>query len=319
MHTYLIVSSRCYSNLDMKSLFFYLRNKIKDPFHKIVIHYIRYKMRSMRKNGIQAYTYQDSDFKIHYHKGGKGPVLLFIHGFALDAMMNWVDQMILFSNHYTVIAPDLLWFGQSRSSKNPDLSSQTEAIERLLKDLNIDKVHVIGQSYGGFVAIDLALKNPGLVDKLCIANSPGTTFDERSLEPLLQELQIDKISDLFVMKSPLDIRRLLHVASHKKPYFPEFILKQLYDLFFSRHHTEWANLLDTLPAEKNRIESLEPLKNCQIMMLWGEEDKLFIKLEAEKFARLISCKLVSIPKAGHAAQLDDPSSFNREMKNFFLN
>jgi pimeloyl-ACP methyl ester carboxylesterase len=135
----------------------------------------------MRKNGINAYTYQDADFKIHYHKGGNGPVLLFIHGFALDAMMNWVDQMILFSNQYTVIAPDLLWFGQSNSSKHPDLSSQREAIERLLKDLNIEKVHVIGQSYGGFIAIDLAIKNPGLVDKLCIANSAVTTFDDCSL------------------------------------------------------------------------------------------------------------------------------------------
>jgi pimeloyl-ACP methyl ester carboxylesterase len=121
------------------------------------------------------------------------------------------------------------------------------------------------------------------------------------------------------MKSPLDIRRLLHVASYKKPYFPEFILKQLYDQFFSKHHTEWANLLDTLPEEKNRIESLDPLKHCQIMMLWGEEDKLFIKPEAEKFARLISCPLVSIPKAGHAAQLDEPSAFNKVLKDFFVN
>jgi pimeloyl-ACP methyl ester carboxylesterase len=272
----------------------------------------------MNKHGIKAYTYQDSDFKVHYHKGGKGPVLLFIHGFALDAMMNWVDQMILFSNHYTVIAPDLLWFGQSSSSKNPDLSSQREAIERLLKDLNIDKVHVIGQSYGGFVAIDLALKNPGLVDKLCIANSPGTTFDEKSLEPLLRDLQIDKISELFVMKSPLDIRRLLHVASYKKPYFPEFILQQLHQQFFTKHHAKWANLLDTLPDEKNRIESLDELKHCQVMMLWGDEDRLFVKSEGEKFARLISCKFVSIPKAGHASQLDEPSAFNKAMKEFFL-
>ena len=272
----------------------------------------------MRKNGIHPYTYKDDDYTIHYHKGGKGPVLLFIHGFALDAMMNWVDQMILFSPHYTVIAPDLLWFGKSHSHKTPELKSQREAIERLLISLNIDKIHVIGQSYGGFVAVDLALKNPGLIDKLCIANSPGTTFDEKTFNPILQQLQINTISDLFVMKSPLDIRRLLHITSFKKPYFPEFILKQLHELFFSKHHAEWANMLDTMPGEKNKIESLAPLKTCRIMVLWGEEDILFVKSEGEKFARLISCPFVSLPKAGHASQLDEPTAFNKAMKGFFL-
>ena len=283
--------------------------------------YIRYKMRYLRKNDILPYTYMDEEFTIHYHYGGQGPVLLFIHGFALDGMMNWVDIMVPFSRHFTVIAPDLLWFGKSESSLPPSLESQRKAIETLLKDLGVSKVNVVGQSYGGFVAVDLALKNPGLIDKLIVANSPGTTFDETTLEPLLQKNSLAKISDLFVMRDGLDIKRLLHVASYKKPYFPEFLLNQLYKLYFSKHHEEWRILLDSLPEEKRRVEkdSIEPLRNCNVLVLWGEHDELFVMPEGEKFARIIRANFAIVPGAGHAPQLDNMTEFIRFMRQFLLN
>ncbi len=318
IHIYLYLHAR---SLNMKHVSYFLRYRVKNPFRRILSHYVRYKLRSLRKNDILPYTYMDEEFTIHYHHGGQGPVLLFIHGFALDAMMNWVDVMLPFSKHFTVIAPDLLWFGKSSSALPPSLDTQRRAIEKLLKDLGVSKVNVVGQSYGGFVAVDLALKNPGLIDKLIVANSPGTTFDENTLEPLLKKQQLDKISDLFVMKDGLDIKRLVHVASYKKPYFPEFILNQLYKTYFSKHHEEWRILLDSLPEEKERIqtESIEPLQNCNVLVLWGEMDELFIMPEGEKFARLIRAKFAVVPGAGHAPQLDNMTEFIRFMRQFLLN
>ena len=319
MHTYLYYLHA--RSLNMKYVSYFLRYRVKNPFRRILSHYVRYKLRALRKNDILPYTYMDEEFTIHYHQGGQGPLLLFIHGFALDAMMNWGDVMLPFSKHFTVIAPDLLWFGKSSSTLPPSLDTQRRAIEKLLNDLDVSKVNVVGQSYGGFVAVDLALKNPGLIDKLIVANSPGTTFDENTLEPLLQKQQLSKISDLFVMKDGLDIKRLVHVASYKKPYFPEFILNQLYKAFFSKHHEEWRNLLDSLPKEKQRIqtESVEPLQHCNVLILWGEHDDLFIRSEGEKFARIIRAKFAVIPGAGHAPQLDNMTEFIRHMRQFLLN
>ena len=184
----------------MNNVSFFLRYRVKNPFRRITSQYIRYKLRYLRKNNILPYTYMDEEFTIHYHYGGQGPALLFIHGFALDGMMNWVDVVVPFSQHYTVIVPDLLWFGKSSSTRTPSLESQRKAMETLLRDLNITQVNVVGQSYGGFVAVDLAMKNPGLIDKLVVANSPGTSFDENTLEPLLKKNSLSTISDLFVMK-----------------------------------------------------------------------------------------------------------------------
>lgn len=305
----------------MKNVSFFLRYRIKNPFRRIMSQYIRYKLRYLRKNDILPYTYMDEEFTIHYHHGGQGPVLLFIHGFALDGLMNWADVIVPFSRHFTVIVPDLLWFGKSKSSLPPSLDTQRKAIETLLKDLGVTKLNVVGQSYGGFVAVDLALKNPGLIDKLIVANSPGTTFDVSTLEPILQKNHLNKISDLFVMSDGLDIKRLVHVSSYKKPYFPEFLLKQLYKLYFSKHHEEWRILLDSLPEEQKRVESesIEPLRQCNILVLWGEFDELFVMSEGEKFARIIRAKFAVVPGAGHAPQLDNMTEFIRVMRQFLMN
>lgn len=305
----------------MNNVSFFLRYRVKNPFRRITSQYIRFKLRYLRKNNILPYTYMDEEFTIHYHFGGQGPALLFIHGFALDGMMNWADVVVPFSKHYTVIVPDLLWFGKSSSTRTPSLESQRKALETLLRDLNITQVNVVGQSYGGFVAVDLAMKNAGLIDKLVVANSPGTTFDENTLKPLLEKNSVNTISDLFVMKDGLDIKRLIHVTSHKKPYFPEFLLKQLYKHFFSQHHEEWRILLDSLPEEKKRLEndSLEPLKKCNVLVLWGEHDELFLMSEGEKFARLIRAHFAVIPGAGHAPQLDNMTEFIRVIRQFLLN
>jgi pimeloyl-ACP methyl ester carboxylesterase len=306
----------------MNNVSFFLRYRVKNPFRRILSQYIRYKMRYLRKNDILPYTYMDDEFTIHYHYGGKGPVLLFIHGFALDGMMNWVDVVVPFSRHFTIIVPDLLWFGKSSSTQAPSLTSQRKAMETLLRDLGVEKekVNVIGQSYGGFVAVDLAMKNPGLIDKLIVANSPGTTFDESTLEPLLKKNSVNTISDLFVMKDGLDIKRLIHITSYKKPYFPEFLLKQLYKHFFSNHHEKWRILLDSLPEEKKQVENdpVDPLHNCNVLVLWGEHDELFIRSEGEKFARLIRANFAVIPGAGHAPQLDNMTEFIRVIRQFLI-
>lgn len=301
----------------MKRISFFIKNRFKNPFRSALKQYVRLKKKYLQLNKIELFNYLDDDFNIAYYKGGKGPALLFIHGFALDALMNWSDQLVPFSKNFTVIAPDLVWFGKSESKLQPELQTQRIAIERLLRHLNLTEINVVGQSYGGFVAIDLALKNPGLVNKLCISNSPGTTFNDDTFKELLTKLDLSTISELFVMKNGYDVRRLLYVASYKKPFIPIFVLSQAYDHYFSKYQFEWKQLLDTLPDERTKIDNLEELKKCKTIMLWGEFDELFLQSEGEKFAKLINCKFVVIPKTGHAPQIDDSRKFNSALKDFF--
>lgn len=298
---------------------FSLKYRFANIPETLVDGYIKYKLLTMSRNGVEQKTYTDEDFTINYYVGKdtKKPVLLFIHGFGLDAMLNWVDQINYFAKNYRVIAADLLWFGKSISStKEPVLNSQREAIERLLKHLKVKKVNVVGQSYGGFVATDLKLKNLDLVQKVILANNPGPMFDETTMFPLVEKYNFKKISDLLVIKTPTELSRLFELSSSKTQYFPNFVLRQMHQRYFAETQNEKANLLDSLVEEKEKPIEFDNLRKGDVMMIWGEKDILFQQQEAEKFAKFINCQFTIIPNAGHVSQLDEIKAFNKVVEDF---
>jgi pimeloyl-ACP methyl ester carboxylesterase len=264
-----------------------------------------------------AYFDQDS-LHIKFWKGGQGPALVFVHGFGGDGMMAWEQEMARFAKSHTVIAYDLLWFGKSYSNEQPTLRTQTVALEKLLKYLKVDSATIIGQSYGGFIALDFATQHPEMMQKLIIANSPGSTFNLAHLDTVCKNYGVSRIDELFVMNRATDLQRLIDMSTYKNPHVPAFLLKQMYKEFFNQHHAELRQLLQTLPKEKERVSDLSTLKQIPTLVLWGENDELFPKAEGEKFARAMNAEFVSIPNCGHAPQMDDHETFIKLLDAFIF-
>jgi len=253
---------------------------------------------------------------LHYWKGGSGPVVLFIHGFAQDAAADWPKEMVAFSKNYTVIAADLVWFGKSDSKKPTNLYTQTQALVSLLKNLKVDSLSIIGQSYGGFVAVDLALTNEFKVQKLIIANSPGPTFVVNELQKLCVRYNVKNVNDILIAKKPDDIQLLANMSVYKDKELSKFIRKQYFSYYAGKNTQQMNDLLNSLPSEKNRISNIEPLKKIKTLVLWGKEDELFPEKEGEKFAKAINAFFISVPNTGHAMQLDDEEQFIQILSDF---
>lgn len=108
------------------------------------------------------------------------PVLLFLHGWGLSAQA-FQRSLKALGSRFRVIAPDLPNFG--RSSFNPGLSSYQHyaaALEQLLELLDINKVHVVGHSMGGAIAIRMAAAYPQRIASLMLANSAGLPVRPRA-------------------------------------------------------------------------------------------------------------------------------------------
>src|SRR5690606_8108353 len=101
--------------------------------------------------------------------------LLLLHGFGGDAQITWRKMYLDLSDDYHVIAPDLLWFGESSSSAAPNLAAQVDAVMDLLKYKSINKCAVAGISYGGFVVTGLIYAYPDYFTKIGIIDCPGVT------------------------------------------------------------------------------------------------------------------------------------------------
>lgn len=102
---------------------------------------------------------------------GEGEPILFIHGVGLNAEA-WAPQIVTFSATHRVIAMDMAGHGQSLAPPpSATLEDYVAQARRLLDDLGLAAVNVVGHSMGGLVAMGLAIDHPQRVKRLAVLNS----------------------------------------------------------------------------------------------------------------------------------------------------
>ena len=115
---------------------------------------------------------------IHGHrrafvKTGSGPALLLLHGLGCHHG-TWEPVIDALARNYTVIAPDLLGHGQSDKPRaDYSLGGYANGMRDLLTVLGIDRVTVVGHSFGGGVAMQFAYQFPERTERLVLVASGG--------------------------------------------------------------------------------------------------------------------------------------------------
>ncbi|MYC65535.1 MAG: alpha/beta hydrolase [Acidobacteriia bacterium] len=109
---------------------------------------------------------------LHYVTLGKGPVILFVHGFP-DFWFTWRQQMAALSGEYKTVAMDMRAYNKSGKPEGvehytmPHLLADVEAV---IKDLQVDSVTLVGHDWGGAISWQFAMRYPHRVNKLVICN-----------------------------------------------------------------------------------------------------------------------------------------------------
>jgi len=111
--------------------------------------------------------------QIGYRRGGQGPVLLLLHGIA-GSSLTWVPAMRLLQSDYTVLAPDFLGHGASEKPLGDySLGNLATVMRDFLNLLGIDRATVIGQSWGGGVAMQFSYQFPERSERLVLVDAGG--------------------------------------------------------------------------------------------------------------------------------------------------
>lgn len=118
---------------------------------------------------------------LYFETKGVGKPLLLLHAGVADNRM-WNAQFDAFSKSYFFIRCDLRGFGKSDNTAGR--FAHYEDIAALLKYLNIEAVHVIGASFGGYVALDFVLAYPEMVTALILAAPALGGYEFKSKEML---------------------------------------------------------------------------------------------------------------------------------------
>lgn len=123
------------------------------------------------------------DIVTNYHDIGAGPgsPVLLLHGSGpgVSAWANWRLTIGALSPRFRVVAPDLAGFGYTQVPEDIEYTRTRwlDQIVGFLDALGLDRVHVVGNSFGGSMALALAIAHPERVDRLVLMGAVGVPFE----------------------------------------------------------------------------------------------------------------------------------------------
>jgi pimeloyl-ACP methyl ester carboxylesterase len=126
--------------------------------------------------------------------GGEGPVLVLIHGMAGSATA-WKHVLPALVRRFTVVVPDLLGHGSSAKPRGEySVSGHANVLRDLLASLGHERATLVGQSFGGGVAMQLAYQYPEHCERLVLVSSGGLG---REVSRLLRALSLPGAEHVF--------------------------------------------------------------------------------------------------------------------------
>jgi len=271
----------------------------------------------MSSNPEIANSIQTGAFKTNYHDVGEGSPVFMIHGSGpgVTAWANWRLVIPVLAEHHRVIAPDMAGFGFTERVEDYNYSMDNwvqHAID-LMDALEIEKAHLVGNSFGGGLAIALAIKHPERVNRLVLMGAAGVDFELTAgldevwgYEPSVANMR--KMMDLFAYDRSLvtdELAELRYKAS-VQPGFQESFSKM-----FPAPRQRWVEALASDP---------EDIKNIQheTLMVHGREDVVVPPITSTKFFELLpNSQLHMFGKCGHWTQIEQNARFNKLVLDFF--
>jgi pyruvate dehydrogenase E2 component (dihydrolipoamide acetyltransferase) len=240
---------------------------------------------------------------------GEGPPIVFIHGFGADLNAWMFNQPALAERHRTITFDLPGHGGSTKVLKGPvDGTSFAADLDRLLAALGIDRVHIVGHSMGGGIALHFALWQPERVASLTLIASAC----------LGEEINAAFIDGFVKMERRREAQDVLRLLVHD----PALVGRQMIEdiLRYKR--------LDGVPAALTAIaaewfpngwqrEGLDPLVQAPIVptqIIWGREDRIIPVAHAEALAGKVPVHIIE--GAGHLPHMEKAGEVNRLIGQF---
>ena len=256
-------------------------------------------------------------YRTNLHDQGEGgfPVMM-IHGSGpgVTAWANWRLVIPELARHRRVVAPDMLGFGYSERPEDQIYNRErwvTHAIG-VLDELGLEQVDLVGNSFGGGLALSLAIEHPQRVRRLILMGSVGVSF------PITKGLD-----EVWGYQPSLDnMRRLMDVFAFNKDMLTDELAEMRYqasvrpgfqESFAAMFPAPRQRWVDNLASNEDDIRAL----HHETLIIHGREDEV-IPLEASyRLAELIDrAQLHVFGRCGHWTQIEHAGRFARLVNDF---
>jgi 2-hydroxymuconate-semialdehyde hydrolase len=255
-------------------------------------------------------------FETNVHDRGTGAPVVFIHGSGpgVSAWANWRGVVPVLSERFRVIAPDMVGFGFTDRPAGIvyDRAVWVRQAIDLLDALGLERVDIVGNSFGGAIALALAIAHPERVRRMVLMGSVGLSFPITEgldrvwgYEPSLAEMR--RMLDIFAFDRGLVTDELaeLRYRASIRPGFQES-----FSAMFPAPRQRWV---DALASDEAAIRALPH----ETLVIHGRDDRV-IPLDASlRLAALLDrVQLHVFGRCGHWTQIEHAARFNRLVGDF---
>lgn len=256
--------------------------------------------------------------RTHVVDAGRGPPLLFLHGF-LHSSWTWRAALEALSATHRVIAPCLPGFGWSDAEAGDvSLPALVRWLEALLDELRVPRLAgAIGNSLGGGLCLALAHHAPQRVERLVLVSALGAWLPVPSLP--LRLLGVRALGPLYGATAgrAAFVRRLLQLTAYRLRTVDEEVLRGFAHLSRPGGHAAAVAHASALGPSSRELVRLVPTVRTPSLVVWGAEDRLLPLGYGRKVAaRLPDARLEVLPGCGHCAQEEEPERFLQLLRAF---
>jgi 2-hydroxy-6-oxonona-2,4-dienedioate hydrolase len=270
----------------------------------------------MNDSGPFVHAIEICGIRTVYYERGSGPPLVLVHGMFGD-FADWETVLEPLAGGFRVVAPDLPGFG---ASAKPDAAYDTEFflnwLRGFLDALNIERTVLVGNSFGGEIAVLFALAHPERVQRLVLASSGGLRF--------YSEAERSEIQSKFSVENFKALTPAIHawmfgaIFAEKGAAWKRYLEKQNRKLLRDDFGDYAVALYRSITTAFSLYfeEELTRLR-IPVLLVWGDRDVVFPMPLAERALGLLpNGELVILEGAGHAPQLENPEEFVAALQRF---
>lgn len=243
-------------------------------------------------------------FTIPYLEGGRGETVVLLHGFG-DSKDSFVDAVHPLLAEHRVVMPDLPGFGEATYDSGFDhrLAHLAAILIRFIEGLGAERVHLVGNSLGGALALRLAIDHPGRFASLALLDAAGV--DQPSPSPLQRKL--DAGENPFVLRALEEYDAWIAFVMQRVPPMPWGVRRYLAKAFVERAPVHAKVMDDLLRHRDDELTPELPRVRTPTLILWGSEDRLIDVSSAHVMhERIPGAKLLVLHGVGHCPQYELP-------------
>ncbi len=252
------------------------------------------------------------------HVAGDGDPVLLLHGSGpgVSAWANWRLTIPDLARRFRVIAPDIVGFGFTDRPEQVtyDLDTWTSHALGVLDTLGIERAHVVGNSFGGSLALSLAIRHPDRVSRLVLMGSVGVPF---AITPGLDAVWGYE-------PSVEAMEGLLHLFAHDRSLIGPDLARLRYEASVRPGVQEAYREMFPAPRQRaldaltHRVEEIAGI-TAPTLIVHGRDDQVIPLQNAVDLLALIDdAQLHVFGRCGHWTQLEHAAEFTDLVTDFLL-